>query len=307
MPTPAISVVVPTYRRAAPLRDCLEALAAQDLGADRFEVVVVDDGSPRPPTAVVERFRERLDVTLLTTPHGGPARARNLGAAHARAPLLAFTDDDCLPDRGWLRVLAEALAAHPGHGIGGCTRNALPDNPYAVMSQFILERAYAYYNPAPERSRFFASNNLALPAPLFQRVGGFDPRFCAAAEDRELCDRWLWHGYRLLFVPRAVVYHAHDLTPRTFWLQHVRYGRGAYRFSRARARRGGAGLRPDPRFQIGAIGVLLATGPPARLPGLFGLFLVSQLANAVGYAWEAHAARRARLTRARGAPASGAG
>jgi glycosyltransferase involved in cell wall biosynthesis len=67
------SIIIPTYSRPAELANCLEALARQRLAADSFEVVVVDDGSPVPPNAVVRRFSDRLDISLLVANHGGPA------------------------------------------------------------------------------------------------------------------------------------------------------------------------------------------------------------------------------------------
>jgi glycosyltransferase involved in cell wall biosynthesis len=71
------SIIIPTYSRPAQLASCLEALARQRLAMDSFEVVVVDDGSPAPPEAVVRQFSERLVISLIAASHGGPAAARN--------------------------------------------------------------------------------------------------------------------------------------------------------------------------------------------------------------------------------------
>ena len=101
-----------------------------------------------------------------------------------------------------------------------------------------MDVVYAYYNADPDRARFFATNNLALPADRFHAVGGFDPNlFRAAAEDRDLCDRWLHHGQHMIFAPEAVADHAYRLTLRTFYWQHFNYGRGAWHFHQTRARR----------------------------------------------------------------------
>ena len=113
------------------------------LATDSFEVIVVDDGSPSPPDAVVQRFRDRLDISLLTAVHGGPAAARNHGAQRAAGEFLAFTDDDCRPAPDWLQALVARCAAAPDHIIGGRTVNALTANPYAVTSQLILDVVYA--------------------------------------------------------------------------------------------------------------------------------------------------------------------
>ncbi len=78
------SVIVPTYSRPRSLARCLEALAAQDFPMDRFEVIVVDDGSAKPRHGVVAALKDRLTLTLRQQEHAGPGTARNTGAQHAR-------------------------------------------------------------------------------------------------------------------------------------------------------------------------------------------------------------------------------
>ena len=134
-PTPRFSIVIPTYDRPRPLSACLEAMSGLEYPRDRFEVIVVDDGSPEPPEAAAAPFRDRLDLTLLRLPHAGPATARNAGASRARGEYLAFTDDDCAPDPGWLHALAARFAAEPGGLLGGRTINRLPENPYSSASR----------------------------------------------------------------------------------------------------------------------------------------------------------------------------
>ncbi|MCS6927691.1 MAG: glycosyltransferase [Candidatus Binatia bacterium] len=288
-PPPRFSIIVPTYGRPKQLAICLQALARLAYPRDRFEVIVVDDGSQSPPEEVVSAFHGQLDVTLLDQPHAGPAAARNTGAARAKGEFLAFTDDDCAPTPDWLSALAARFAAMPECMIGGRTLNALPENPYSAASQLLVDYLYAYYNANPERVGFFTSNNLALPRRLFWAIGGFDSTFPrAAAEDREFCDRWRYHGYRMIYAPEAVVYHAHALTFRTFWRQHVNYGRGACCFHRLRAQRGCDRIKLEPlSFYVQLLRYPSARGQclrrRLRLTALLG---ISQLANAVGFFWE---------------------
>ncbi|HEV2763340.1 MAG TPA: glycosyltransferase, partial [Pyrinomonadaceae bacterium] len=219
-PQPFFSVVVPTRARPAQLAACLDALARQEYPRERFEVVVVNDGGPE-PSEVFERFAGRLDATLVTQKHAGPAAARNTGARRARAPFLAFTDDDCRPDPVWLKALEARLRDAPGAAVGGRTVNALPRNLFSTASQSLTEYLYEYFDAAEGRAAFFTSNNLALSSELFRAVGGFDESFpLAAGEDRELCDRWRARGHRLTYAPDAVVRHAHALTLRSFCRQH---------------------------------------------------------------------------------------
>ena len=99
---PLISIIIPTFRRPTHLKVCLESFTRIDYPRNRFEVIVVDDGSPNPPKAVLADFSEQFDVSLLTTSHAGPAKARNRGAEIANGDILAFTDDDCEPAADWL-------------------------------------------------------------------------------------------------------------------------------------------------------------------------------------------------------------
>lgn len=289
---PFFSVIIPTYERPAQLAVCLRALARLDYPQERFEVVVVDDGSAAglPETLLREEFGGRLDLRLLAQRrNGGPASARNFGAREARGSFLAFTDDDCAPDVNWLRALAACFAQTPDRLVGGRTVNALAANPYAETSQLILDVVYAHFNNAPDGARFFASNNLAVAADPFRAMNGFDERF-RTSEDREFCDRWLSRGALLTYAPEAIIYHAHALTLRTLWRQHFDYGRGARRFHQARAARGHGRFKPDLAFYLKLLGAPLArTKKMARAQKapaatkMLTLLLWSQLANTAGF------------------------
>ena len=260
---PFCSVIVPTRDRPGRLAECLDALGELDYPAERLEVIVMDD---------VEG--------------DGPAAMRNRGAERARGELLAFTDDDCRPAPGWLRALAGRWLDDPDAAVGGRTANGLPADVFATASQTIVELVYAHYNA--ERPRFFASNNLAVPADGFREVGGFDESF-QTSEDREFCDRWLRRGLRLAFAPDAIVGHAPSMDLSAFVQRHFRYGQGAFRFHRSRSRNVAESVRRELGFYrglpSGARASLAEAGP--RAPALGALLVAWQLANAAGFAWEA--------------------
>ena len=296
---PFFSIIIPTYDRPAELPGCLEALTRLRFPRDSFEVLVVDDGSPAPPDAAVQRFRDRLPISLLTAVHGGPAAARNHGAERAEGRFVAFTDDDCRPAPDWLDALAARCADAPNHIIGGRTLNALAENPYAAASQLILDVVYGHYNSAAAgEARFFASNNMTLAADRFRAIGGFDRDF-STSEDRELCDRWLRHGYRLTYAPEALVYHAHPLSLRSFWWQHFGYGRGAWRFHQVRAQRGSGPFRPDWKFYRRLASAPFTQVRAPRIPMVAALILLSQMANSAGFLYE-RSVPSATISRGRG-------
>jgi GT2 family glycosyltransferase len=134
--------------------------------------------------------------------------------------------------------------------------------------------------------RFFATNNLALPADRFHAIGGFDATFLTS-EDRELCNRWMYHGYPLTYASEALVYHAHMLTFGTFWWQHFNYGRGAFHFHRTRARLHQEPMKLEPKsFYLNMLRYpfLHRQGRVAWL--LTALVVMSQGASAAGFFWE---------------------
>lgn len=283
---PSFSVVVPTYERPAQLAACLHSLAQLDYPRERFEVLIVDDASESAPRELIESFGGALDVKLIEqAKNAGPAAARNLGARSACGEFLAFTDDDCEPEREWLRAFASRFAEAPARIVGGRTVNALDSNPYSETSQLIIDVVYAHFNRDSEDARFFASNNFAVHAESFLEAGGFDETF-RTSEDREICARWRSRGLCMTYEPRAVVRHSHRLTLGSLWRQHFGYGRGALRFHRAREGAGDGPFKPDADFYTKLLRTALSQTPRAKAAQLTALLLWSQAANAAGFFYE---------------------
>ena len=275
------SVIVPTYRRPESLRVCVQALSALNYPRDGFEVIIVDDGGTIPLQPLLEPIAGNLCMKVVWQSNAGPAAARNFGASHATGDMLAFTDDDCAPASNWLHALASKFATTDTALLGGRTINALPKNPYAGVSQMIIDVVYAHYNHDPLDARFFASNNMAIPAALFRAMKGFDPGF-RTSEDRDLCDRWRSKGLPLQYAAEAVILHAHPLTLRSFWNQHAGYGRGAWLYHTARANRGTGRFRPDWIFYGALLRSPLSKGFTRHVLRDFSLLMTAQIANAAG-------------------------
>jgi glycosyltransferase involved in cell wall biosynthesis len=297
---PQFSIVIPTRNRPDSLASCLDAIARLDYPRHDFDVVVVDDGGDvdlSDACAAAAGCR----VRVLRQPHLGPASARNLGAFQARGRYLAFTDDDCTPEPAWLRVLEAAFERDPDVALGGHTVNALGENIYSGASQMLVDYLYEYFESDTRGLRFFASNNLAVPAAGFRTIGGFDESFSLpAAEDREFCERWHRKGRRLVFTPEAVVQHAHLLGPAAFVRQHFTYGRGADHLLKARSRNEGGPVRvsaePLP-FYRDLVAYPLRKSTGWRKVPLALLMAISQVAYAAGYFWERlrHSRRHRRM------------
>jgi hypothetical protein len=164
-----VSVVVPTRGRPAVLARCLEALAAQRLHPRHFEVVVVDDAASARARAIVERFTEteHLQVHYLEA-HGARRRAsaRNVGWRAARGEIVAFTEDHCVPDPGWLIA---GLAAFRS-GVQGVEGRVAPQTRYPKDQET---------NAGPLARGDFVTANCFYRRDALAWIGGFDERFQA--------------------------------------------------------------------------------------------------------------------------------
>lgn len=197
--TPMVSVVVPTYKRPDLLRRCVEALLRQDLPPEDYEIIVADDAADPATRGAIELMAsqapENLRYVAVQGRHG-PAAARNTGWRAARAPIIAFTDDDCLPDPGWLR---EGLAA-------------FEDGVAAVRGRLVmpLPRVPTDYelNAAGLMTAQFVTANCFCRRSTLEEIGGFDENFRRAwREDSDLHFRLLDRGARIVRRDSAKVVH----------------------------------------------------------------------------------------------------
>jgi glycosyltransferase involved in cell wall biosynthesis len=98
-PLPLISVVIPTFNRAALLRATLESLGAQSLPKEKYEVIVVDDGSKDATPEVCRDFASRIELKYLHIDNSGTSAAKNTGILASRGKILLFFDNDDIADR----------------------------------------------------------------------------------------------------------------------------------------------------------------------------------------------------------------
>lgn len=295
-PLYTISVVIATYDRPERLRECLDSLTRSVFPRARFQVVVIDDGSPQPCLEITRSFEPDFNIRCIRQENLGPAAARNRGVSESSSRFIAFIDDDCRTDPQWLSVVVRNLEAAPDVFFGGRTPNDLSSNVYTLASQTILDAVYAFYNSDEGDPRFFASNNIALGRDRFVELGGFDTTFpLAAAEDRDFCDRWRFRGWPMRFLPDAVVMHAHSMSFRGFWRQQYNYGRGAFHYHRLRRLRKSGEIWQDtgmhavlPKLMYRALGKMRWS---TRIKVLH-LLLVWQIANLCGFIRESLAKER---------------
>ena len=206
-PKPLYSVIVPAYQAADSLGLCLDALNAQTVACDLYEVIVVDDGS----TDGTGEIARQAGAQVITQRNAGPAAARNAGAAAGSGDLLLFTDADCAPVPGWIAALAIPFADERVAGAKGTyltSQRALVPR----FTQLEYEDRYDRMTGV-ESIDFVDTYSAAYRRDIFLANEGFDSTFpTASVEDQELSFRLTEKGYRLVFAPAAKVLHHHNHT-----------------------------------------------------------------------------------------------
>jgi glycosyltransferase involved in cell wall biosynthesis len=212
--SPALSIVIPTFRRPDAIARCLDHLARQTAAPGTFEVLVIDDAAPAVLT-LAELQRPGLRVRLIATGGGGASAARDLGAAESEAPVVLFLDDDMVaaPD-----LVARHLARHAEATAPTAVIGAYPPQPRAPS---LAARSTAiWWSDTFELLRrsdtytFMAllSGNLSVPRDAFLAVGGFSDVIPYRREDWELGLRWLGAGHAIAYDPDARAGHEYTLS-----------------------------------------------------------------------------------------------
>jgi len=207
---PEISVVVATYNRGRHIRALIDGLRAQTLERGRFEVLIVDDGSTDETPAVLGRELGRGGIEMRVIRrerNGGLAVSRQQGWTEARADLLAFTDDDCVPAPEWLAAGLAACAREPGVIVQGRTDPRASD----LEEIGAVRRPFTRTLSIPAPDPHVQTCNVFYPREVLERVGGLDTEGFArlAGDDADLAWRSIEAGARVSFAPEARVEHAY--------------------------------------------------------------------------------------------------
>lgn len=194
-----ISIVIPTYQRPGLLIKCIDALENQDFDKEEFEVIVVSDG----PDLVTKRaLQERaigysICIKHLNLPEKkGPAAARNYGWLNASGILIAFTDDDCLPDSDWLNTIWTAYDGRDEVAFSG-----------KVIVPISKEPTDYELNTSNLEHAEFITANCACTKKALIKTGGFDERFeLAWREDSDLHFKLLLNNIPIYKIDAVVIH-----------------------------------------------------------------------------------------------------
>jgi hypothetical protein len=202
------AVIVTTDRRTGAVR---AALSVVESTGGAVEICVVHQGEALPPDLV--RLGDVEGVTVVNVPPHGLAAARNVGVRLTRAPIVAFTDDDCVVRPGWLEAIAAPFAADPGVGVVfGSVGAADYDRTAGFIQAYEVTRARTVRGVARQWQVGGIGACMAVRRSTFDALHGFDERLGAgtplcAAEDCDIVIRALVAGYAVHETPAAVVTH----------------------------------------------------------------------------------------------------
>lgn len=215
-----ISVVISTYNRYVYLKEALDSLVCQDLPADSFEIIIVDNNSHDKTPELVASYCNRSEpaTRYVKELKQGLSFARNRGAQEARGSIVAFMDDDAIADKGWLRELMSIYRQFPDAGVvGGKIKLTWPvEKPTWLTHNLEISFGALDYGDKIQELRYPRTpfgGNFSVPKALFLELGGFNEALgrtrarLLSSEEVYLCHLMEQRGKKVYYAPQALVYH----------------------------------------------------------------------------------------------------
>jgi glycosyltransferase involved in cell wall biosynthesis len=236
---PLVTGILCTYNRSALLRQVLDSLSRQTLPRDRFEIIVVDDGSTDDTRAVVNGFLEQLPVRCIYQDNAGLAAAKNRGISVASGGIVVFLDDDDIAEP---HLLEEHLKTHRRYPDGylavlGHT-DIHPDYAHRPLMHFVTKVGHYLFAYSDLKDgevldyTHFWGGRSSCKREFLLTHGVFNPLFRFGCEDIELGYRLSKHGLRVMYNARARSLMIRDIDFDSFCRRLIAQGESQYRFSR---------------------------------------------------------------------------
>lgn len=223
-----LSVIIPAYNRKDALKKCILSLINQDCPQERYEIIVVDDGSSDgTATMMAALVQQYPSIRYIQRSHQCPAATRNAGIKESIGTIIAFTDNDCIPASDWIRNIIEAHHLHKNVlAIGGLT-SVNSHNIKAEVSQFLSDGAISVNINDKREYIFFPTCNVSFKREHLKET--FSELFpLPAGEDLEFFWRIFKKGNKFFFDEKLKVFHNCHPNFKSFLKQAYMYGRGNY-------------------------------------------------------------------------------
>lgn len=282
---PFVTVIVPVWNGGALIRGCVASLEAQTYPRDRYEIIVVDNGSTDDTADIVRAFPE---VRLMFEPVASSYRARNLALTAAAGELVAFTDADCVAASDWIRAGVALFGERPDTGVAA-GRIEFYDTGAGAKMCSDYDRIFATFDQEGNaRAGWAVTANWMSWKSVVDAVGGFDSTLKSIG-DSDLARRIRNAGHPIVYAPDMLVRHPTRASFAELAAKRRRVLGG--RWTKDRATRGfgfwlttvvreiGSGVRKTVRAEgfgfrakLAVVGVVMALGV-VQLSELFRLAL----------------------------------
>ncbi|WP_345231518.1 glycosyltransferase [Olivibacter ginsenosidimutans] len=219
------SIIIPLYNRPQEIDELLFTLVQQDYSP--FEVLIIEDGSINDAKAIVDRYRDRLDLHYFFKPNEGQGFSRNFGFERAKGDYFIVFDSDCLIPANYLHTVNASLSTHWLDAYGG------PDAAHASFTP--VQKAISYAMTSPFTTGGIRGNkkhmgqfhprsfNMGVSRKAWETVGGY--KLTRLGEDIEYSIRIHHAGFKIGLIPEALVYHKRRTDFIQFYKQLHFFGR----------------------------------------------------------------------------------
>ena len=236
-----ISVIIPTFNRSEKIGLVIEALSRQNIPAKEFEILVIDNNSSDNTKEVITyniKKYTNINIQYFFEGQQGLNFARNCGVQQAHSNIIAFIDDDAIPQSNWVKMLLESYSDSSIGCVGG---KIIPSFPGEVkLPSWISNIFNGYFSgfdlgithikELTEKDGFPYGANISFKKEAIISAGLFNPALdrCGknliAGGETEMCIRLYRIGWKILYNPRAVVHHliSPDRLKRNYFLEHVK-------------------------------------------------------------------------------------
>ncbi|MCW4030052.1 MAG: glycosyltransferase [Candidatus Bathyarchaeota archaeon] len=217
---PKVSIIVASYNNQDTIKECLEAVLAQNYPKDHFEVILMDGESKDDTVKIAEQFPIKVVSISLNCP-----AAYNYAMKIAAYPILGYVDSDAKVEADWLKKLVPRLNEPEVAGVSGSIETWNSDNPWARSIGYDLKMRYRRIGKYTGR---IATMNLLLKRTVIEEAGGWNENL-PSQYDTDFGFRISAKGYKIAYEPSAVCYHFNRPTLKAYYRQQRQYGKNTLR------------------------------------------------------------------------------
>jgi len=220
---PGVTVIVPVRNAQKTIDKCINALHKQDYPQDKLQIIIADNGSTDKTQEIIRSF----PVEMIIEPKTGSYNARNHALPLATGDIIAFTDSDCVADPNWLKSLIGGFTDPQIAGCGGKIEDFSGTGWIQRYSNIHVLRQDQSLAETTRPHPYIIGANMAYRREIFSELGYFDGRFISGG-DTDMSWRVQQAGYKIKYIPEAIIHHFHRATVAGLYGQYFRYGIGRH-------------------------------------------------------------------------------